>query len=766
MEQNIYKFLIVPQYERYYNEDTNWGVYTFTTKDELPEYNEFKDKFAEQEFNNIFLKQSSLAGKMQKLYIGSEYNVEAKLEYNKKYESWQYNPINISAIAPKTKEQTRKFLESIITPRQVDILIEAYPNIVEDVMNGKTEDIDLEKTKGIKDYTWNLIKEKIVENYVISDILIMLQPLGVTYGMIKKLIKSFGNSALLKKQLLENPYILTQIHGLGFKTVDTLALKLVPDLRQSFKRAYAYIKYYLIEEIGERLGHTWVNLNTLENAVRDNIPECQDLFEKIVDIEKETKALLYFQDDRVSLKYFRQIEENIFGILKELNGYKNDWKINVVDGIKEAEKEQGFELTEEQREVVNKAIKDNIVVISGKAGTGKTTISKALLKIFQRGGYSIGACALSAKAAQRIKEATGFPASTIHRMLGAQGLNEYSYNHDNPLPYDIILVDECSMINAKLFFDLLLAIKPSAKIIMCGDNRQLPPIGFGNIYSDLLEKKEDFNINELTKVMRQVEKSGILSDANMIREGNSPIVQPELKIIHGELQDMYYVFRDNREQLQDIAIKTYMKSIEEFGLDEVVIITPRKKDCINSSREINLIIQDKLINNKQSFLQRGNVKYKLGAKVMQITNNYDKNIFNGEIGYITKIYKVGDMDRFEVEYPDNKVIVYGKNELDQLELAYAMTVHKSQGSGYKVVIVIIDNTHYTLLDTTLLYTAITRAKQRCLLLAEPSAYKKCLDNNKSIVRQTWLKELEDIDIENMIFNRDVEINIEEDETEF
>jgi exodeoxyribonuclease V alpha subunit len=632
-------------------------------------------------------------------------------------------------------------------------------------MNGKTDNIDLEKTKGIKDYTWNIIKERIIENYVISDILIMLQPLGVTYNMIKKLIMKFGNGALLKKQLLDNPYILTQIHGLGFKTVDTLALKLVPELRQSFKRTYAYIKYYLIEEIGDKLGHTWVHRNILENAVRDNIPECLDIYEKIVETEKETKALLFFQDDRISLKYFRQIEENIFAISKELNGYKNEWNINIVDGIKEAEKEQGFELTEEQREVVNKATKDNIVVISGKAGTGKTTISKALLKIYQRGGYSIGACALSAKAAQRIKEATGFPASTIHRLLGAQGLNEYSYNHDNPLPFDVILVDECSMINAKLFFDLLLAIKPSAKVIMCGDNRQLPPIGFGNIYSDLLEKKEDFNITELTKVMRQAEKSGILMDANMIREGNSPIAQPELKIIHGELQDMYYVFRDSREQLQDIAIKTYLKSIEEFGLDEVVIITPRKKDCINSSKEINILIQDKLINNQQPFLQRGNVKYKLGAKVMQITNNYEKNIFNGEIGYIKDIYKVGDEVRFSVEYPDNKTIIYTRNELDQLDLAYAMTVHKSQGSGYKVVIIIIDNTHYTLLDTTLLYTAITRAKQRCLLLAEPSAYKKCLDNNKSIIRQTWLKELEDIDVVDNIFTSDMDVTIEEDESE-
>jgi hypothetical protein len=1029
------------------------------------------------------LKESSLVGKMQQLYIGSEYNVTAKLLYNSKYKSWQYEPINIAAIVPKTEEQQRIFLKSLVTERQANILLSAYPNIVEDTINGKMENIDLDKTNGIKEYTWGFIKEKIINNYVISDILCLLQPLGVTYTMIKKLLMNYGNTSLLKEKLLEDPYILIKIHGLGFKRVDGLALKLKPELIKSHKRIYAFINYYL-KELGEQNGHTWITFDMLENAIRDNISECEELYYEILDIERKTKAFLYIDDDkkRIGLKYYRDIEINIYSILRELDGFENKWELDVEQGIKEAEEELGFELSDEQKEVIREAVKHNVTIISGKAGcvdcdteffngftwkkiseyqpgdkvlqynkdgiaelvypinyikepceylnliqnrsgsfnqclsdehrflyfdsnnqiklepfyqikekhsnsklgfwgkipttfayngnginltddqirvmiaviadgwfgsntnrcrikvkkerkinrlkellrkaniqyeetfskggysnfwfnaplrekvyndnwyncsqsqlqivvdeclhwdgsieknnkqfytsikqsadfiqfafsscgyksniitynrigekriinnkeytrktllysvninknktasmrnkkgekieiknyktidgykycftvpsgmlvlrrndrifitgnSGKTTISRALLKIYKNANKVIGAAALSAKAAQRITEATGFRASTIHRMLGAKGFNDFEYNHQNPLPYDVVLADEGSMNNARIMYDLVSALKPGAKLIISGDCRQLPPIGFGNVFSDLLELKNRFHVFELTKVHRQAEKSGILTDANMIREGINPIQQPELKIVHGELQDMYYMFRDNRDALHEIAINMFLKSIETDTVDEVIVITPRKKDCINSTREINIKIQDALIDNNQPYLTRGKLKFKLGAKVMQITNNYGKNIFNGDIGYIKQIDN--ENGNFVIEYP-TKVVLYSRSELDQIDLAYCLTIHKCQGSGYKTVIAIIDNTHYALLDSCLLYTALTRAKKRCLLLAEPSAFKKCINQNSSIARQTWFKELND---EIVGFKTTITLDLEEGYTE-
>ena len=743
MKNNELKFKIIPQYERYYSEDSSWGCYTFCTEDDIPEYSDYKDPFINDSANWSAKKMSILSGKMQQLYIGSEYEVTAKLEYNQKYKSYQYVPSIVTAIMPKSIEQQKKFLESLLTSNQVETLLSVYPTIVEDVIN-KRDSVDLSLLKGIGEVTWENIKEKIIDNYVISDILILLQPLGVTFNMIKKLLSDTPNPELLKEELIDNPYIMTRIRGFGFKTVDGLALKLNPDIRVSSKRTYAFIKFFL-NELGENDGHTWVTLNILTNAVRDNINECIEIYNEIIETEKQRQTLLYFDGDRVGLKYYRVIEENIFNILNGLNKVKRSFNINIEEGIKEAEKEQGFVLTDEQKDVVVKACNDNVVIICGKAGSGKTTITRSLLKIYKQ--YNIRCSALSAKAAQRITEATGFPASTIHRMLGAQGLNKFLYNRECPLYADIVLIDEASMINADIFYQLLQAVNEGSKVIICGDNRQLPPIGYGNIFSDLLEKSDYFNVNQLTKVLRQAEKSGILCDANKIREGIYPISQPELKIINGELQDMVYMFRDNREALQNIAIKTYLKSIEEESVDDVIIVTPRKKDCINSTLELNKLIQDELLPDEEQKLVYGKKTFKVGSKVIQRVNNYEKNVFNGEIGYITKIWEEmhgkEKVSKFQVEYKLNdsiKTIDYTRSELDEIDLAYALTCHLSQGSGYNTVIVIIDNTHYALLDACLLYTAITRAKKRCLLLAEPSAFQKCLSNNKSIIRQTWLKE--------------------------
>lgn len=737
------KFKCIPVTERYYSNDSSYGVFVFHTKDDIPKYDEVpSDPFYGSE--NKGMKMSILAGNMQQLYVGSEYEVVATLEYNNKYKNYQYKPKSIVSVVPKTEEQQRQFLESIITQRQANILLEQYPNIVQDIING-TDNVDLSILKGIGNYTYNSIKEKVLNNYVISDILVMLQPLGVTFNKIKKLISNEPNPSLLKEKLIDNPYIMLEIRGFGFKTVDQLALKINPDIRISAKRVYAFLKYYL-EELGNNSGHTWIDIGHIESAIRDNLIECTDVYKTIIENEKKHESILHVENNKIGLKQYFEKEEAIFEIVKELNEY-DPLKISeneIEAGISKSESDQGFFLTDEQRAVVKSSIKNNVVIITGSAGTGKTSISRAILNIYKQAGYSIACCALSAMAAQRITEATGFPSSTIHRLLG-YGPNGFSHSHEAPLSEDVILVDECSMINVGIFHAIISAVKNGKKIIMCGDNRQLPPIGYGNVFGDLLEFKEDFSVYKLTKVLRQAEKSGILMDANKIRRGVFPINQPELRIINGELRDMIYMFRDSREALQNIAIKTYMKSIEEDGLDNTIIITPRREKCNNSALEINKKITDLLFTKSDKHMQFGERIYYVGSKVMQTDNNYEKNVFNGEIGYITSIYDTEvegkNIIQFDVEFKlgeQTKMVTYNRNELDQLDLAYAATVHKVQGSGYKNVIIIIDMTHYTLLDTCMLYTAITRAKKRCLLLAEPAAFKMCMTNNKSISRQTWL----------------------------
>lgn len=738
-----YTFELTPDYEMFYSDSSSFGVYKFNTKSELPHLTGNPDLF-----DHTVTYSGVLSGRMQKLYLGDTYNVVAKPVYNKKYSNWQYEPISIQAAIPKSEEQQRAFLRSILTEKQTDTLMAVYPNIVEDIMDGK-DDIDLSKLNGIGETTYGIIKKKIIDNYVISDILAMLQPLGVTIRTIKSLEKWEANPVLLKKQLMQNPYILTKIRGFGFKKVDTLALKINPESKCSRERLEAYIVYYL-QEVGETYGHTWVTIDTLKSNVRDNVIECIDLFDKYIDDDqvKENPLLEVGEGNKIGLKRYYNVEEYIFNKVTEM---KNIEPIavtedNINDGLKEAEDTQGFVLTEEQRDVVINSFKNNITIISGKAGCGKTASIRSILTIYSKAGYQIGCCALSAKAAMVIRESTGFPATTIHRMLGCQGANKFKYNKDNPLPFNILFIDEGSMISADIFCLIFQAIKPQTKLIICGDNGQLPPIGYGNIFNDLLDMREYLNSYELTKVMRQAADSGITSDANVIRSGSNPIDKPELKIVTGKLKDMTYMFRDDRDILNKLAIKAYMGAIKTYGIDDVLIGVPRKKDCVNSTGRINEAIQELLLPDETCMITYGTRKYKLGAKVIQKVNNYEKNVFNGDVGYITDISTTmrdgQKMNTFTVEYKsgeDTKTIEYEQGEIDQIDLAYAMTIHSLQGSGYKAVIIVIDNTHFALLDNCLLYTAITRAKKKCLLLAEPYAFKKCISENKTAKRQTWFE---------------------------
>lgn len=747
-EDEIYKFTAIITYEQYYSDDSTWGVFEFSTKDDIPFFTKSTKTFDPFGDNNSAndtddRKMSKLAGKMQHLVVGGEYVVKAKYKKDKKYGD-QYTPIAIYAIIPQSRETQLLFLKSMIPEWMADNLINAYPNVVNDVANGTLKTIDYSLVKGVREITWNKIKEKIINNYLISDIISMLKPIGVTYAMIKKLLSEEPNPVLLKQELEKNPYIMTKIDGIGFRKCDDLALKLKPELIDSTQRLVAFIQYYF-KDLGESKGHTWCSEKILRAAISNNIYECCNK----VDWLLENNDFLHIDNGRIGLKYYYDIEMQIYHLI--LNKSQIETTINIYDeaidkAIKHAEEEQGFDYVVEQLDTIHKSLHRTVSLITGKAGTGKTSIMRAIVKAYMENNYMMTASALSAMAAQRITEATEFPAMTIHRTLGCQGLNDFTYNKDNHLITDVAFLDEGSMVNASLFLHWLEAIGDNTRIIISGDHKQLPPIGFGNVFSDLIEMFDKSVVSKLVKPMRQAEKSGILVDANKIRENINPIsekLQP--RIIHGELQDMYYMFRTNRQSLFNIAIKTFIKSVKSDGIDNVVIAVPRRKDCLNSTNEINKVIQNELLGDVLESIEGFDTTFKLGAKVMQTVNDYDKNVFNGEIGYVTKISERYDGKKkeeyCEVTYTDifgkDKIIEYTKKELTALDLAYAMTVHKLQGAGRKTVIGIIDNTHHQLLDNCMLYTLLTRAKKRCLLLAEPEAFLQCIRTSHNN-RNTWM----------------------------
>lgn len=731
----VLEFKIIPINERWYSDESTWGIFSFITQDNIPHYKYYDDP--EDEANIEQKKMSTLIGKMQRLYIGTEYKVQATCTYNAKYSSYEYNPLLVSAIAPKTIESQSVFLKAIISKNVANNLLNEYPCIVEQVINGELNEIEYDKVKGIGKKSWNRIKNKIIDNYIISDIITILQPIGVSYSMIKRMLSDEPNPELLKQKILDNPYIMTKVRGLGFKKVDDFSLKLKPELKVSMQRLTSFIKYYL-RSTGENSGHTWVHRNILNSQIINNIPECAGLFPNLM----SSNDFLYESDGRIGLSQYYEIEQNIYDILLGIEKFENkpvlysEEYINTI--ISKVEMEQGFCYKAEQIKTIKSIVNSKVSFLFGEAGTGKTSIIRCVLRIYSNSKKSVTACALSAKAAQRITEATGYQAATIHKTLGAKGIDTFEYNRENPLNTDVLLLDESSMVNAMLLYQLLCAVGENTVIIFAGDRGQLSPIGFGNPFSDLIDKAV-FNSKELTEAMRQAALSGILSDARSIRRGVNPVTSPDLKIIHGELEDMYYMFRNNRESLQNIAIKTYMNSIKTNKMDDVIIVVPRKVDCINCSVEINKIIQAKLFNTSDESIKKGYKLFYLGEKVMQISNNYDKSVFNGETGYITSIYKKDSNENFcEIKFND-RVLEYSEQELDQLELAYALTLHKVQGSEYKIVIGIIDMTHSLLLDRCMLYTLITRAKERFALLAEPKAFLQCMKNDNNSKIQTWLK---------------------------
>ena len=406
---------------------------------------------------------------MQQLTVGQEYDVEAELVFNKKYKSYQYKPYVVISKRPSTREEQEKFLHALLTNSQANALISAYPNIVNEIIEG-TDNVDLQNVKGIGYATYERIKDMVLSNYVISDILSLLQPLGVSYKMIQKLLSGEPNPSLLKAQLLDNPYIMTRIRGLGFKRVDGLALKLNPQIIDSPKRAIAFVKWFL-NESAETDGNTWVTVDVLEQAAKDNIPECKDAYCRLISQERQSEMLLHFDGAKVGLKRYFELETGIYDILKEIDSYSDDWNLDAEDAVGEAEHDLGFTFTEEQRAAVRSALNRNFSCICGFAGTGKSTLLNAIVKAYKY--KTVSCCALSAKAAQRIVEATGHEASTIHRLLGWNG-KSFIHDNNNPLAADVVILDEASMVNVELFYDLIRAVKTGGRLIVCGRQSAAP----------------------------------------------------------------------------------------------------------------------------------------------------------------------------------------------------------------------------------------------------------------------------------------------------
>lgn len=729
---------------RWYSPETNWG--TFCVK--VLEIIEKADNDLPLDINNKL----KIAGNIPfKPEVDVEYLFEGNY-YNDAKWGLQFELISgHEDIKLETPEDKRAFLEQILTEKQIENLY----NIYEDpfIIIEQQRITDLMKVDGIGEYLAQKIFDRFNATKDLAPAFAFFGPLGLTSKLISKLCYTYKGAKEAIEKFKENPYMLADdVDGVGFIKADEIAKRYKFDIDHPF-RIRAGITY-LLKDNAQSNGSTWMKSSTFRTKIVKLLGiEFNKVLPTFGEMVKSGDIYISKEREQIALQYYRDLEEKIKAKLIELLEADNEAKEDITEEmieqrIKETEEAQGFEFTDEQRQGIKEVINNNVVVVIGLAGTGKTSVIKGAYNIFSS-TTNISQCAFSGQASKRINEATGYPSSTIHRLLGYRN-GEFEHDTNYPLFTDVVVLDEVSMVGLELFWSLIQAIPNGAKLIMLGDNGQLPPIGVGNLLSDLISSKV-IPLVELTKIHRQAAKSAIITTSQKIRQ-RKMLLEPEYEgdEVLGELQDLYICARQEREDLFDLLIDTFMEEYNNnnHNVQDVQIIVAQNKKVALSREKINAKIQELInphINNEKSIKISNKQVARVGDKVINRKNCYDVNtidgeeasIFNGSMGIIQQI----GQDSVIIDFFDEGLIVLKQDKFFGLELAYAITCHSSQGSQFKTVIVGFDYSSFIMLSNEWLYTALTRAKKKCYIIAETKAINTAATNNKILGRRTFLPEL-------------------------
>jgi exodeoxyribonuclease V alpha subunit len=595
-------------------------------------------------------------------------------------------------------------------------IIENYPERLSEIKGLAKSKIDSLIT------TWN-------EKKYVNDIMLFFKEYGLTTNLILKIYKNYGGDSI--KIISQNPYVMVDdIEYIGFNKADEIAKKMGFKI-DDHRRIYAGVKFVL--NASTENGHTFL----YENELIAKSCEILQVNSKIV---KETLFILIDDGELVNIngKIFLlslyMAENNVAHKLMSINYFNHNTVYHSPKTIEDVEIENGFKYNNLQKEAISLAINSNLMILTGGPGTGKTTALKGIIQMFKSMNLSIGAAAPTGKASKRMSEVTGLNAKTIHRLLEYNPYLGYGYNEENPLPYDVIIIDEMSMVNVLLMSVFLKAVSPSTKLILVGDVDQLPSIGAGNILSDCIESGLIPTIR-LTEIFRQDEDSEIILNAHAINNGKQIIVNNK------KPNNNFFVIKkyDNDSIADEIISLVTNRIPKKFNVNptDIQILSPMRKFTSVGVDELNNKLQS-LLNNSINSITVGKTIFKLGDKVMQTKNNYEKEVFNGDVGFITDINI--DEKTITVDYDDN-IVIYDKTDMDELVLAYVTTIHKSQGSEYPIVIIPITKSHYNMLQRNLIYTGITRSKEICILVGQPEMINYAIGNTKYSIRNTYLKEL-------------------------
>lgn len=693
----------------------------------------------------------SVVGCMPTLSVGESVEVEGKWGRHKIYGN-QFEVSSFIPITPTSVEGIRVYLASGmikgIGEKMANKIIDKFGVDTLDIIQNSPE--RLQEIDGIGRKKVAQIVESYEEDRELRTIILELAPFGITPNLCLKIYKKYNNRAM--KLIKSNPYRLAEdIRGIGFKIADNLAQKIGIE-KDSKDRINQGIIYVLKKALSE--GHTFLPEKEVEKEAMkllgvsmEKIDDC------LLDLAYAQKIKLdKFNDELLVYLINYYLAEN--GVCKKLIelatfDFKKDKKIDIDKEIEKIEENEGIKLAKKQREAVTEALKNGVCVITGGPGTGKTTTINTIIKIFRRQKKEIVLAAPTGRAAKRMSETSNEEAKTIHRLLEMGYSTDddlvFFKNEDEPIKADVIIVDEASMIDILLMFNLVNAIKPGTRFIIVGDSDQLPSVGAGNVLRDIIDS-EVIKVIRLDEIFRQAQESMIIVNAHRINNGEAPYLNVKNK-------DFFFLNANTNEEIVNTIIGLVETRLPKFykfdSLDDIQILSPMRKGDIGV-QNMNIILQRYLNppSERKTEVTLNKRVFRVGDKVMQVKNNYTKSwknedetesgdgIYNGDIGYIYYIDK--NKKIIYVMFDGYRIVEYNFEELDELDHSFCTTIHKSQGSEFPAVVIPISWAPPMLLSRNLLYTAITRAKKLVVLVGDVRYLKQMIKNNKINARYSNL----------------------------
>ena len=704
----------------------------------------------------------TIVGYLPFVVEGDELKVIGKFVEHKEY-GRQFKVDTFEKLMPQTVEALERYLGNGMVkgvgPATAKKIVSEFG---EDTINViKNQPLKLSKIKGITKEKALEISESFIEHMEVWQIVGFLERFGIGAENAKKVYDELGTNAI--EQIEANPYILIDIaRGVDFKQIDKMAMDLGMEINND-KRIKSGIKYALIKitynghccTLRENLiQYVQTLLGISRDDIENNLINLKTLGEIVEEERVENEIWVY-------LASFYQTEANISKRLNFLNNSKNIKYIRTID--KELEKFElldDIRLSDKQKEAIKLVNDNNVSIITGGPGTGKTTIIKAIIEVYKSKGNKVVLCAPTGRAAKRMTETTGQEASTLHRLLEIGKFDDDMYMkkeeyQGTPIDADLVIVDEMSMVDMFLFNYLVSSIYQGTKLILVGDSDQLPSVGPGSVLKDLIESEKIATIH-LDKVFRQAAKSQIVVNAHRVNEGQDFLSKEEIQ--EDSKQDFFVVNETNPEKILYQIMSLCTGRLQNYGnydfFQNIQILTPTKKGMLGT-KELNSYLQNGL-NPEDGFKdeKRANgVIFRVGDRIMQVKNNYDiywekqsiitketemgNGVFNGEIGYIISIDDKAK--NIKIKFDDGKIAWYEFSELEQIEHSYAVTIHKAQGSEYDVVIMCIPRTAPILLTRNLLYTGITRARELLIIIGDKNVVNFMIGNVDSKKRNTGLK---------------------------